>query len=184
MNSVSGTVFLKTGRDQSLRRRHPWIFTGAIERITPTIATGDTVQVLSPDGSYVATGSFSPRSQIRVRVWTFDPTEEIDAQFFNNRLTQSLQARHRIMTENRHSAFRLVNAESDRLPGLIVDRYTDYLLCQFHSAGAEFWKTEIVQQLADLMSVLGIFERSEGSGRTKEGLAPARGRLWGQEPPE
>ncbi len=132
----------------------------------------------------MATGSFSPESQIRVRVWSFDPTVEIDAPFFRNRLAQSLHARQRIMTENRYSALRLVNAESDGLPGLVVDRYADYLVCQFHSAGAESWKTVIVQQLVDLMSVSGIFERSEGSGRTKEGLAPASGLLWGQEPPE
>jgi len=184
MNSISGTVFLKTGRDQSLRRRHPWIFSGAIKRVTPTVATGETVQVLSPDGSYLATGSFSPKSQIRVRVWSFDSTEEIDTQFFRNRLAQSLQARHQIMAEDKYSALRLVNAESDGLPGLIVDRYADYLVCQFHSAGAEYWKTEIVQQLVDLMSVSGVYERSEGSGRTKEGLVPAKGTLWGEEPPE
>jgi 23S rRNA (cytosine1962-C5)-methyltransferase len=89
-----------------------------------------------------------------------------------------------MMIENRSSAFRLVNAESDGLPGLIVDRYADYLVCQFHSAGVDHWKTEIVQQLVELLPVSGIYERSEGGGRTKEGLDPANGTLWGQRPPD
>ncbi len=184
MNSVSGTIFLKKGRDQSVRRRHPWIFSGAIERVASTVTAGETVQVMSPDGSCLATGSFSPRSQIRVRLWSFDPGEEIGVQFFRNRLARSLQARRRIMAENQSTAYRLVNAESDGLPGLVVDRYADYLVCQFHSTGADYWKTEIVRQLVEMVPVSGIYERSEGSGRTKEGLKAVSGTLWGQKPPE
>ena len=181
---MPGTIILKPGREKPLRRRHPWIFSGAIDRVSPTVAAGETVQVLSSDGSYAATGSYSPQSQIRVRLWSHDPAVEIDEKFVRDRLIQSLHSRNRIMTDNRNSAFRLVNAESDGIPGLVVDRYTDYLVCQFHSTGAEHWKAEIVKQLVDLMPLSGIYERSEGDGRTKEGLAPQVGRLWGQEPPE
>ncbi len=181
---MPGTIILKPGREKSLRRRHPWIFSGAIDRVSPTVAAGETVQVLSSDGSYAATGAYSPQSQIRVRLWSHDPAVEIDEKFIRDRLIQSLHSRNRIMTDNRNSAFRLVNAESDGIPGLVVDRYADYLVCQFHSTGAEHWKAEIVKKLVDLMPLSGIFERSEGDGRTKEGLTPQVGRLWGQEPPE
>lgn len=148
------------------------------------VAAGETVQVLSSVGSYAATGSYSPKSQIRVRLWSYDPAVEIDRGFIRDRLIQSIHSRNRIMSDNRYSAYRLVNAESDGIPGVVIDRYGDYLVCQFHSAGAELWKAEIVTLLADLMPLSGIYERSEGDGRTKEGLAPQVGRLWGQEPPE
>ena len=184
MNSESCKVILKAGREKSLLRRHPWIFSGAIKQVTPTIASGETVKVFSSTGTYMATGCISPKSQIRVRLWSFDPLEEIDARFFRKRIKQSIQARYMIESENRDAAYRLVNAESDGLPGLIVDRYADYLVCQFHSAGAEYWKTEIVEHLSELIPVSGIYERSEGAGRTKEGLPPVNGCLWGQEPPE
>ncbi|MDZ7580504.1 MAG: class I SAM-dependent methyltransferase [Deltaproteobacteria bacterium] len=178
------TVTLKPERDKSLHRHHPWIFSGAIDRVSPAVAPGETVRVMSADGAPLAVGSVSPQSQIRVRVWSFDPEEEIAARFFANRLDRALQSRRLLWAGNAPSALRLVNAESDGLPGLIVDRYADFLVCQFLSAGAERWKTEMVRQLADLVPVTGIYERSEGEGRLKEGLAPSIGVLMGAEPPE
>lgn len=187
MNSKTlgaGTVILKAGRDASLKRRHPWIFSGAIDRIHPVVYAGETVRVLSSNGTPMAVGAFSPHSQIRVRVWSFDPTAEIAAPFFARRLARAVDARRRLPGGETLSACRLVNAESDGLPGLIVDRYEDFLVCQFLSAGAERWKAEVVRQLQELAPVTGIYERSEGEGRKKEGLPASVGVLWGRKPPE
>jgi 23S rRNA (cytosine1962-C5)-methyltransferase len=184
MTINQAVVVLKPGREKSLHRRHPWIFSGAIDRASPTLAAGETVKVVSSDGIPLAIGSVSPRSQIRVRVWSFDPDEEITPQFFANRLNRALKLRQSLQAGRKLSALRLVNAESDGLPGLIVDRYEDFLVCQFLSAGAEHWKTEVVRQLMDLVPVAGIYERSEGVGRLKEGLAASSGVLMGAEPPE
>ncbi|MFZ0135405.1 MAG: class I SAM-dependent rRNA methyltransferase [Desulfobacterales bacterium] len=178
------SVSLKPGREKSLHRHHPWIFSGAIDRIDPAAAPGETVRVLAADGSPLASGAISPQSQIRVRVWSFDPAEEIDPQFFARRLDRALQARRLLYPDSAPSALRLVNSESDGLPGLIVDRYADYLVCQFLAAGAEHWKSELVRQLADLVPVGGIYERSEGANRLKEGLASSNGVLAGAGPPE
>ncbi len=177
-------VILKPGRDKSLHRRHPWIFSGAIDRVDAAAAAGETVSVVAADGSPLASGAISPQSQIRVRVWSFDPAEEIDPQFFARRLRRALQARRLLFSDHEPFARRLVNSESDGLPGLIVDRYADHLVCQFLSAGAEYWKGELVRQLADLIPVAGIYERSEGENRQKEGLPQSVGVLAGTAPPE
>ncbi|MFZ0611880.1 MAG: class I SAM-dependent methyltransferase [Desulfobacterales bacterium] len=177
-------VYLKPGRDKSLHRRHPWIFSGAIDRVDPAAAPGETVRVQAADNSPLASGAISPQSQIRVRVWSFDPAEEIDPQFFARRLDRALQARRLLYSDPAPSALRLVNSESDGLPGLIVDRYAEYLVCQFLSAGAEYWKGELVRQLAGLIPAAGIYERSEGENRLKEGLPASGGVLSGAAPPE
>jgi 23S rRNA (cytosine1962-C5)-methyltransferase len=184
MTTNQAVVTLKPGREKSLNRHHPWIFSGAIDRANRAVSAGETVRVLSANGTPLASGAVSPQSQIQVRVWSFDPSEEIAPQFFAGRLYRALQYRQLLQTGDALSALRLVNAESDGLPGLIVDRYEDYLVCQFLSAGAEHWKKEIVRLLTDLIPVAGIYERSEGDGRLKEGLAPSSGVLMGAEPPE
>ncbi|MGB5616251.1 MAG: hypothetical protein WBM78_05385, partial [Desulfobacterales bacterium] len=160
MTTNQAVVTLKPGREKSVHRHHPWIFSGAIDRASLALSAGETVRVLSADGTPLAIGFVSPQSQIRVRVWTFDPAEEITPPFFANRLNRALQSRQLLQAGNELSALRLVNAESDGLPGLIVDRYEDYLVCQFLSAGAEHWKTEVVRLLRDLIPVAGIYERS------------------------
>jgi 23S rRNA (cytosine1962-C5)-methyltransferase len=184
LGTNQAVVILKPGREKSLHRHHPWVFSGAIDRTSPAVSAGETVRVLSADGMPLAIGSVSPQSQIRVRVWSFDPAEEITPQFFANRLNRALLSRQLLQAGSKLSALRLVNTESDGLPGLIVDRYEDFLVCQFLSAGAEHWKAEVVRQLAGLIPVAGIYERSEGDGRLKEGLAPSSGVLMGAEPPK
>lgn len=177
------SVILKPNRDSSLRRRHPWIFSGAVKDVKGNPGSGETVDVLGHDGQWLASGAYSPVSQIRVRVWTFSKDEEAGPSFFSNRLERSIKARDSINFKNPAAALRLVNAESDSLPGLIVDRYADFLVCQFLSAGTEFWKKEIVKGLEGLLPSTGIYERSDSSSREKEGLAQAVGLIAGQEPP-
>lgn len=179
-----GKVILKHGREKSLLRRHPWIFSGAIGKAEENLKIGETVDVFSTDGNWLARGAYSPYSQIRVRVWTFDPAEEIDPAFFGNRLQQAFLLREKLFADRSVTAYRIINSESDSLPGLVVDRYGDFLVCQFLSAGAEFWKAEIVTQLQSLIPCAGIYERSDLAVRNKEGLQPTCGVLWGETPPD
>ncbi|MCR4440353.1 MAG: class I SAM-dependent methyltransferase [bacterium] len=177
-------VFLTPGRDKSLRRWHPWVFAGAIAKVEGEPEAGETVDIVSADGQVLARGAYSPRSQILVRVWTFDPDEVVDATFFRARLSRAIAARAPLIQGGTTNAYRLVNAESDGLPGLIVDRYEEFLVCQFLSAGAERWQQTIVEALVELVPCQGTYERSEVDVRNKEGLSPRTGVLWGESPPE
>lgn len=179
-----GNVTLKSGRENSLLRHHPWIFAGAIGKADASLKSGETVDILAADGMRLAVAAYSPASQIRLRIWTFDSEEKITRGFFKQRLARAIEARHLLALQGTCSAYRVINAESDGLPGVIVDRYDDFLVCQFLSAGAEFWKGEIVRQLKAQIPVRGIYEKSEGSGRIREGLKPCCGVLYGQAPPE
>ena len=178
-----GIVRLKAGRERSLKRRHPWVFSGAIDRVDGDPASGETVRVLGENGEPLALGAFSPASQIRVRVWSFDADTAIDAPFVAGRIAQAVAARRRLGLLEPQGACRLVFSEADGLPGLIVDRYADFLVCQFLAAGAECWREAILDALEAEIRPRGIFERSEASTRRKEGLPSARGLLRGESPP-
>lgn len=176
---MSASLVLKGGRDKSLRRRHPWIFSGAIERIDGTPASGDTVAVKSADGKWLALAGWSPGSQIRARVWTFDPEETIDARFFRARVEQAVALRETLQAARHGNALRLVHGESDNLPGLVVDRYADVLVVQFLSMGAEYWREPILEALVDATGCEAIYERSDAEVRALEGLAPRVGFVRG-----
>lgn len=180
MNELPEAV-LKPGREKSARRRHPWIFSGAIHAIAGVPAPGDTVRVLGASGEFIAYAAYSPESQIRLRVWSFDEAERIDAGFFKRRLERAIAGRADALDET--GACRLVFAEGDGLPGLIVDRYGAFLVCQFLAAGPERWRETIATALDELVSPSGIYERSEASARRKEGLPSRRGPLRGAPPP-
>ena len=178
-------VILKSGREKSLQRRHPWVFSGAIASVDGDAGAGETVEVRAADGTPLALGAYSPHSQIAVRIWTFDPTEVVSPPFFRARLVRAFNSRHEVFSKHFVSnAYRLVNAESDGLPGLVVDRYGEYLVCQFLSVGAEYWRREIVTLLTDLLPYAGIYERSDVDVREKEGLPPATGVLAGSPLPD
>lgn len=177
-------VILKTGRERSLLRRHPWVFSGAIARLEGKPERGETVDVRSAAGEPLGRGAYSPLSQITVRMWTFDPEEEVGPALLQDRLARAIEARAALLAGSEAPGCRLVNAESDRLPGLIVDRYADFLVCQFLSAGAERWKFDLVKLLADLTACRGLFERSDVEVRRKEGLTPVKGVLQGDPPPD
>src|SRR5262245_38390129 len=132
-------VVLKPGREKSLLRRHPWIFSGAIQQADPNIAPGATVDLLSSDGQFLARAAYSPHSQIRARVWTFKD-EPVDGEFFRQRIRTAIASRSETYGTNYSNAQRLVYAESDGLPGLIVDRYDNVLVLQSLTAGSEYWK--------------------------------------------
>jgi len=182
--SSRATMVIKPQRDKSLRNRHPWVFAGSVARSIGSAGPGETVEVVGADGAWLGRGAVSPASQIRVRIWTFTPDEPVDEDFFRRRLAQALKVRGPLQASPAHTAWRLVNAESDGLPGVIVDRYGDFLVCQFLTAGAAFWKPVLVEALAALAPCAGIYERSDTHVREKEGLPRAAGLLAGAEPPE
>jgi 23S rRNA (cytosine1962-C5)-methyltransferase len=170
---------LKTNREKSLLRRHPWVFSGAVSTISNSPETGETVQVLDSRGKFLAWASYSPHSQIRARVWSWSQNEIVDPDFLRGRLARSIEARRSLPYLHPSQALRLVHAESDGLPGLIVDRYAGTLVVQFLSAGAEYWKATLTDLLVEILKPERIYERSDVDVRLLEGLPLNRGPLWG-----
>lgn len=179
-----GSAILKPGRERSLLRRHPWVFSGAIAKVLGKPEPGDTVSVESSIGEFLAWGSISPSSQIRIRVWSWDPEEEISYEFLKSKLQNALERRESWADPAETNALRLVHAESDGIPGLIVDRFSETLVVQYLSSGAEYWRESIADILFEMEGVESIYERSDVSVRKLEGLLPSVGVLRGTEPPE
>jgi len=177
------TLHLSKGRDSSLLRHHPWIFSGAVARVGGKPEPGETVQVLNAEGMVLGFAAYSPDSQIRARMWTFNAQDEVNEDFIRKRIIRAVQRREQLLGAER-SAIRLIYAESDGLPGLIVDRYGDFLSCQFLSSGIELWRETIVAALRDAAPNLGMYERSDVNVRKHEGLEQRKGLLSGEEPPE
>jgi 23S rRNA (cytosine1962-C5)-methyltransferase len=176
------SVILKRDREPPVLRGHPWIFSGAIETVDGDHEAAGVADVFDCQKRWIARGLYSPKSQIRVRVLTWEK-EPIDRQFFARRLSQALALRQKYLSVTTN-AYRLVNGEGDFLPGLIMDCYSDFFVCQFFTAGIDLFKQDIVAALAGLVSVKGVFERSEGRVRDEEDLEPSVGVLFGDAPPD
>ncbi len=172
------TITLRAGKERSLLRQHPWIFESAIAR--GGADAGETVRVVSHEGQFLAWAAFSPQSKIRARVWSFAEAQRIDATFFAQACALAIRARMRL--DIRSDGVRLVHAESDGLPGLVVDRYGDTLVAQFSSAGAQRWKAAIADALLEHTGLTRLYERSDSSSRALEGLEPQTGWLRGSGP--
>ena len=168
-------IKLRDGKERSLRKRHPWVFEGSIA--SGRADAGETVRVESHAGEFLAWGAYSPASSIRVRAWSFDPTERIDAAFFERRIARAVAVRARLPIES--NAMRLIHGEADGLPGLVVDRYGDTLSAQFTAVGVERWKDVIADALLRVTGLKRLYERSDASVRELEGLAPLTGWLRG-----
>lgn len=173
---------LKPGREKSLHRRHPWVFSGAIASVTGDPAPGATVQVRDSKGRALALAAWSPSSQIRARVWTQDTDARIDAAFLRQGLERAIAGRGELATASQ-GACRLVYGASDGLPGLIVDRYADFLVLQSLTTGVEAHKATLASLLLELTGARGVYERSDVDVRKKEGLEPTTGVLLGDAPP-
>ena len=179
------TLKLKPGREKSLINRHPWVFSGAVDAVIGHAESGDTVDIISSKGVWLAKGAFSPHSQIVARVWTFTAGDDVNPDFFRHRIRQALHLRQASGFAGREgAAFRMIHAESDGLPGVTVDIYGDYLVCQFLSAGAERWKEDLVRILEEQVPCKGVYERSDAAVREKEGLPPRSGVVSGAAPPD
>jgi 23S rRNA (cytosine1962-C5)-methyltransferase len=173
-------LILAPGKERSLLRRHPWIFAGSVERLSAAARPGDTVHVVSQRGEVLAKAAYSPHSQIRARVWSFDPAESIDDAFFKRRVAASVARREAHPGLRGQQGLRLIHGESDGLPGVICDRYGDTLVLQLTSAGADKWRKAIVAGLAKATGCGRIYERSDSEVRGLEGLDPAAGWLLGE----
>ncbi|MDR6536083.1 class I SAM-dependent methyltransferase [Variovorax soli] len=174
------TLRLRPGKERSLLRRHPWVFESAIAKGGGD--AGETVRIEAEDGRFLAWAAFSPHSKIRARAWSFDEAQRIDAGFMAARVQAAVAARQ--LFDIHSDGLRLVHGEADGLPGLIVDRYGDTLVAQFLSAGAERWKSVLADALLAASGLAKLYERSDASGREREGLAPAAGWLRGSGPSE
>lgn len=176
-------ILLKRGKEKPVLAHHPWIFSGAIARVEDA-NDGDTVDVFDSAGKWLARGYYNSHSQIAVRLWTWIREEEVDRAWLKARLASAVEARNGLIDPDAVNAYRLINAESDRLPGLVVDRYADWIVVQFLTLGAEVRKKELVDILAELLEPRGIYERSDVDVREKEGLPTSVGVLYGSEPPD
>jgi 23S rRNA (cytosine1962-C5)-methyltransferase len=172
-------IILKSGREKSLLRRHPWIFSGAINTIHGSPRPGDTVDVVSSKGEFLAKAAFNPKSNISGRVWTWNPSEIVDEDFLEKRLVHAIGIRREQKNLINSNAMRLVHAESDGLPGLVLDQYGEICVVQFLTAGAEFWKEVLVESIRAATQARTIYERSDVDVRQLEGLSPSSGLLFG-----
>ncbi|MDT7525008.1 class I SAM-dependent methyltransferase [Pseudidiomarina sp. GXY010] len=172
------TVHLYEGKEKSLKRLHPWIFSGAIARVKGQPESGATVSIHAHNGDWLGYAAWSPKSQIRARVWSFNQGDSIDAEFFLQRIAAAKALRDGL--ELRSNAYRLVAAEADQLPGITIDKYDNWLVCQLLSAGAELWRDAIVNALRALFPECSIYERSDVDVRQKEGLPTVTQVLYSQ----
>jgi 23S rRNA (cytosine1962-C5)-methyltransferase len=177
-------LVLKPGREKSVLRRHPWIFSGAVQEVRGEPQKSDTLAVESAKGEFLGYCGYNPDSSIRGRMWTFDK-RELGASLFKEKMRIAISLRKELSFLNSdNNACRLVHAESDGLPGLVVDQYNDHLVVQFLTAAADAWRGEIIAALADLTGIKTIYERSDVDVRRLEGLAERKGILFGEEPPD
>ena len=170
---------LKPGRERSLLRRHPWVFSGAIDEVAGSPQSGATVRVCAADGKFLAWAAYSPASQIRARVWSFEETEVPGPELFAKRIEAALARRRADIPAEAGNAMRLLHGESDGLPGLIVDRYGDALVIQVLSAGCEAWREALVAKLQEKSGCPRVYERSDTDARELEGLPASSGLIFG-----
>ena len=162
--------------------RHPWIFSRAFISIPDDIEPGSLIHVQDQDGQFLCSGYFGSYSQIAVRVWGYDQSETPDKEFFKKRIASALRLRTRYIDTQATDSYRLINSEHDLIPGLIVDRYNDYLSIQFHTKGIELYKEHIMEALIELLSPKGIYERSDIAVRKVEHAELRKGLLYGEVP--
>lgn len=179
MEPITGKLLLKPGREKPVNQRHPWIFSGAVQASVGDPAAGDLVEIADSHGRYLATAYYNPTSQIQARILTWDPNTAVDGDFWQRRFERAAAARDALQLAPATDAYRLVNAEADGLPGLVVDRYGDYLVMQCLTFGIDRRKQAFADLLVELFAPRGIIERSDADVRRKEGLAEARGLLRG-----
>ena len=176
-------ITLKKGKEKAAWQRHPWIFSGAIEKINGNPENGALVDVLDSKGYFLARAFYNNHSRVALRLLEWDSTKEIDESWFREKITTAVQSRVHLLTEDTNTC-RLIFSESDFLPGIIVDKFADYLAIQISSSGFERHLPTILEILADLLKPIGIFDKSDASARDHENLDAGQGLLWGTLPPE
>lgn len=182
-NFMTARLILAKGREKSLLRRHPWVFSGAVHRVEGKASSGETIDIVDSQGKWLARGAYSPSSQIRARVWTFKQDEDIDIEFFIRRLQQAQNWRDYIAKRDGLDGYRLIAGESDCLPGITIDRFKNFLVLQLLSAGAEYQRAPLIAALQHCYPECAIWDRSDVAVRKKEGLELTQGHVVGDEPP-
>jgi 23S rRNA (cytosine1962-C5)-methyltransferase len=173
-------IVLKIGREKSLLRHHPWIFSGAVARINGNPRLGETIDVISSKGDFLARAAINQNSNIIARVWTWDENVQVDSSLLSEKLLKAIRSRQSIMSFLQTNAMRLVHGESDGVPGLILDQYDDTLVVQFLTAGIEYWKNDLVEIILKNTNARVLYERSDVDVRQIEGLAMNTGVLHGK----
>ena len=182
MSPILPIVRLRRGRERSLQHGHPWLFSGAIEGVEGSPGPGETVDLVDASGRWLARAAYAPASRIACRVWTFDPDEQVDAGLIAKRLTAAIDRRSELARGGKVNAYREVHAESDLLPGVVVDNYNGVRVIQLLTPGADRFREDLIGLLRGRGDCRGIYERSDNDARTLEGLEPRRGPLWGDAP--
>jgi 23S rRNA (cytosine1962-C5)-methyltransferase len=173
-------VVLKSGKERSLLRRHPWVYATGIAQTVGRPLSGDTVRVVDDKGRFLAWGAFSPESQIRVRCWSFNEQDTIDAAWMAQRVHEAVARRSSLAA--RSNGARVVFGEADGLPGFVADRYAGQLVVQFLAAGVERWREALVDGLVAATGCAQVYERSDAAVREREGLESRVGPIRGDVP--
>lgn len=179
--SVTGTVILNEGREKSLLRHHPWIFSKAIQKADESLQMGQTVEVVNQAGEFLCYGLYSPNSQIRVRALSFDENVKITDDLVASRVKDAISLRKKVFARG-NDGVRLISSEGDLLPGLIADKYNEFIVISISSCGMERYKNIICQTLKEIFPECSIYERSDTKSRAKEGLPVRKGVVIGREP--
>jgi len=174
-------IVIKPGREKSILRHHPWIFSGAIDELHGTPEFGGTVDVISARNEFLARAAYNPHANISGRIWTWDPNEQVDPVLLENRLRAAINNRHMLGKTIPSNAVRLVHGESDGLPGFILDQYGEGLVVQFLAAGVEHWRDTLVELIKSVTGAKWLYERSDADARQLEGLPTIDGIIFGEQ---
>lgn len=177
-------VVLKKGKEKAVHQKHPWVFSGAIDKVKGNPLNGEVIKVLAADQSFLAYGYYNGQSRVAVRLLEWEEDNIIDNAWYEVRLKDAIASRAHLLSDQQTNTCRLVFSEADYLPGLIVDKYADYLSLQILSAGMENVKAELIEILIAELNPVGIFDKSDANARTHENLEVSQGLLWGETPPE
>lgn len=175
---------LKKGKEKAVRQLHPWVFSGALETVKGNPVNGDIISVTDSNGEFLAKGFFNNQSRVAVRLLEWNKDVEINEEWWRNRIAKAVKAREDLLNSEETTVCRIIFSEADYLPGLIVDKYSDFLSVQIHTAGIESIKPILLDELQKQLNPKGIFDRSDASARAHEGLEPTHGILRGIAPPE
>jgi 23S rRNA (cytosine1962-C5)-methyltransferase len=178
-------VILKKGKEKAVMQRHPWLFSGAIDKVKGKPANGDVVRLLNTDGKFMAYGFYNDQSRVALRLLEWNEDVAIDDDWFRKKVAVAVASRAELLADGSTNTCRLIFSEADYLPGLIVDKYADYLSLQILTSGIENNKAVIIDELEKLLQPKGIFDKSDASSREHEGLGASNGGvLAGAHPPE
>ncbi|MCC8410751.1 class I SAM-dependent rRNA methyltransferase [Mucilaginibacter sp. UR6-1] len=177
-------VILKKGKEKAVLQRHPWVFSGAIERVKGKPLNGEVVRLVSAPGLFMAYGFYNDKSRVAVRLLEWNEDVRVDEDWFRTRVADAVGARRHVLADGSTNTCRLIFSEADYLPGLIVDKYADHLAVQVLTSGIENNLPVIIDELQKLLNPKSIFDKSDASSRQHEGLATENKLLWGTQPPE